>query len=126
MRYEILGYVDQYYKKDMYLAVYEIGLEPLNDPNMWPKVSAYPLLPPPYRKMPGRLKVKRRKAPQEDPKRPGNLTRHGMQMKCQHCFAIGHNKRGCPKKDQPAAVRPPKVKCYLINGILLLLYEFYQ
>ncbi|XP_010691905.1 uncharacterized protein LOC104905154 [Beta vulgaris subsp. vulgaris] len=68
----------------------------------WTKVD-YPLQPPPIKIGPGRPRKNRIKDPHEDPKKPGKLTRHGVEMHCSVCKGKGHNKRRCPNKDSAAA-----------------------
>ncbi|XVE70366.1 hypothetical protein DITRI_Ditri10aG0066900 [Diplodiscus trichospermus] len=92
--------------KSLYFEVDKHSLEPLNGLKMWPKDIAAPLLPPPYKKMPTRPKKNRKKAFDEEPKQPSVTKRFGMQMTCQHCLGIGHNKKACPKIDHLAAPRP--------------------
>ena len=40
------------------------------------------LLPPPIKLGPSRPRKNRKKSAHEDPKKPGKLTRHGLQMSC--------------------------------------------
>ena len=37
------------------------GIEPINGKSIWPKVTAEPVHPPPFRKMPERPKINRKK-----------------------------------------------------------------
>ncbi|KAL2943025.1 AdoMet-dependent rRNA methyltransferase spb1 [Bienertia sinuspersici] len=55
-----------------------------------------------------RPRKNRIKDPYENPKKPGSLTRHGIEMTCSICQAKGHNKRRCPNKDN--ATEQPKQK----------------
>ncbi|KAL2939941.1 Prohead core protein protease [Bienertia sinuspersici] len=54
----------------------------------------------------GRPRKNRRKDPFEDPKRPGKLSKHGMEMTCSVCNNKGHNKRRCPNKDRAEPTQP--------------------
>src|SRR5688572_27218563 len=70
------------------------------------------LYPPPTKIGLGRPRKSRFKSPHEDPKHPGRLTKHGVQMTCTLCKSIEHNKRKCPEKgnvqDQPP--QPKKLR----------------
>ena len=104
MRQNVDDYVDEYFKRGMYLNSYYLAIEPINGRSMWPEVSGDPIHPPPFKKMPGRPKISRKKSIDEirtDPKDPTKLSRHGIRMKCTICNEYGHNKRGCHKKDNP-------------------------
>lgn len=75
----------------------------------WPRVESK-LDPPPIKVGPGRPRKNRIRDPFEDPKRPGTLTRHGMEMTCSLCSKKGHNKRGCPDKGTAVPQEPPPKK----------------
>ena len=101
MKHSVEDYVDDFFKKDRYLNAYCYALVPLNGPSMWQEINENPVLPPPFRKMPGRPKVTRKKAPEENQNANRNkLSRHGVSMRCKLCFELGHNKRGCLRKDE--------------------------
>lgn len=101
MKHTLEDYVDDYFKKEAYLKCYSYALEPLNGLTMWQEINEAPVLPSPFRKMPGRPKVTRKKSADEkqNPRDPNKLSRHGVSMRCTLCFEIGHNKRGCPHTD---------------------------
>ncbi|XP_076883263.1 uncharacterized protein LOC143531979 [Bidens hawaiensis] len=61
--------------KEKYLKSYQFTIPPLPSEKYWPIVD-YPIDPPPIKAMPGRPKNNRKRDPHEDPKRPGNLTKH--------------------------------------------------
>ncbi|XP_042046763.1 uncharacterized protein LOC121792753 isoform X2 [Salvia splendens] len=64
-------FVDVYYIVSRYLEGYKVGLEPIRGQRMWPEVEETIVKPPVIRRMPGRPKKKRRRAPEEkDPKCP--------------------------------------------------------
>ncbi|XP_042024119.1 uncharacterized protein LOC121771406 [Salvia splendens] len=72
---------------------------------MWPEVEETIVKPPVIRRMPGRPKKKRRRAPEEkDPKCPQKKKRTGVQMTCQNCHQQGHNSRSC--KNDPVEKIP--------------------
>ena len=90
-------YIDPWYSKDKYLASYQYSMEPAKGRSMWPKTNMPPLLPPEVNKVAGRLKICRRKDP-EEPKKSEQLSRRGAIMTCSICSETGHNKKGCPNK----------------------------
>ncbi|CAH9134895.1 unnamed protein product [Cuscuta epithymum] len=92
-------YVHDYYKKDTYMKAYNGFIPPCSGERHWPR-KELPLDPPPIKIGPGRPRKNRRKDPHEDPKRPGKLTKHGMEMTCSICKSKQHNKRKCPDKDK--------------------------
>ena len=94
-------YVSDWYKRDTYLKAYTNSIPPCVGERHWTKVD-YPLLPPPIKIGPGRPRKNRIKDPHEDPKKPGKLTKHGVEMHCSACKGKGHNKRRCPNKDSAA------------------------
>ncbi|XP_050204899.1 uncharacterized protein LOC126677837 [Mercurialis annua] len=108
MRFDVCDYVDGWYKKEKYQEAYRFSLQPINGINMWPNVEGFDILPPPYKKLPGRPKKNRRKDPDEEPKKNPRYARKGVAMTCQHCLNEGHNKRACPNKDQAPVDRPAK------------------
>lgn len=61
IKYNVEDCVNPYYNKRMYLTCYENAIEPINGPNMWPKLVGTPILPPEYKKMPRRPKKNRKK-----------------------------------------------------------------
>ena len=66
--------------------------------------------PPPIKIGPGRPRKSRIKSAHEDPKKPGKLTRHGMQMTSAICKSTAHNKQNCPEKGKVADLTPPPIK----------------
>ncbi|KAL2925707.1 AT-hook motif nuclear-localized protein 27 [Bienertia sinuspersici] len=98
-------YVHDYYKKETYLKAYSGSIPPVEGERHWPKVGLQ-LDPPPIKIGPGRPRKNRRKDPFEDPKRPGKLSKHGMEMTCSVCNNKGHNKRRCPNKDRAEPTQP--------------------
>ncbi|RYR78696.1 hypothetical protein Ahy_A01g003552 [Arachis hypogaea] len=63
-----------------------------------------------FRKPIGRPKLSRNKAGDESRKNGplSKLSRAGQQQKCSYCFALGHNKRTCPRKRKNAAPQAKK------------------
>ncbi|KAL2902051.1 Antiviral helicase SKI2 [Bienertia sinuspersici] len=91
---------DHYNKVGQYLqaikdSTYGGAIPPIEGERHWSGVLL-PLDPPPIKIGPGRRRKKRIKDPYENPKKPGKLTKHGIEMTCQKCKRKGHNKRKCP------------------------------
>lgn len=77
---------------------------------MWPIVDGAFTLLSKYKKMPGRhKKIEKKERFEEENTTQRSLSKAGMQMTYQYYLENGHNKRACPRKDQPPAERPPKV-----------------
>ncbi|XP_057248313.1 uncharacterized protein LOC130590266 [Beta vulgaris subsp. vulgaris] len=102
-------YVDEAYRREAYLTAYGGSIPPCEGERFWPRVEC-DLDPPKIKVGPGRPRKNRIRDPYEDPKKPGVLTRHGMQMTCTNCNEKGHNKRGCPRKDSAVQQQPPTKK----------------
>ncbi|KAL2921197.1 Transposase for insertion sequence element IS905 [Bienertia sinuspersici] len=98
-------YVDQCYTKEVYLQCYSYPVPVIEGERHWPIIERN-LAPPPIKIGPGRPRKNRIKDPFENPKKPGHLTRHGMEMTCKLCNKKGHNKRGCPDKDTAVPPKP--------------------
>ncbi|XP_057808518.1 uncharacterized protein LOC131022996 [Salvia miltiorrhiza] len=108
MEHDPASYVNEYYTIEQYKQAYSFGLEPLNGERLWPQVEGYVVKPPSIRKMPGRPKLKRKRAAHEvDPVNPNKLRRHGQKITCKNCGQVGHNSRGCKNK---TVVKVPKDK----------------
>ena len=105
-RFDVSAFVDRCYTKEAYLEAYSGSIPPLAGDRYWPKMNTT-LLPPPIKLGPGRPRKNRRKSAHEDPKKPGKLTRHGLQMSYRVCGLPGHNKRKCPDKD---TIREPSTQ----------------
>lgn len=101
---EAENFVDDCYNRDVYLKTYGGSIPAIEGERHWPRVEC-DLNPPPIKVGPGRPRKNRIRDPFEDPKRPGTLSKHGMEMTCTLCQVKGHNKRGCPKKKE---ILPPE------------------
>ncbi|KAL0375011.1 UNVERIFIED_CONTAM: hypothetical protein Sradi_3416800 [Sesamum radiatum] len=115
MGYKPEDYVDECYKKTVFLKTYSHLMMPLHGPEEWPQSDKKPLLPPVIERMPGRPKKQdRQKAPQELEElkqkskmkkvevtncgeKIGKLGRQGLKMTCKICGVPGHNSRTCPQ-----------------------------
>ncbi|RYR08449.1 hypothetical protein Ahy_B05g076141 [Arachis hypogaea] len=98
--FELENYVNKCYRKQTYVDCYQHVIYPLNGPNLWSRTENDDVLPPVFRKPIGRPKLRRNKTGDE-PRNNGplsKLARTGQQQKCSYCFALGHNKRTCPRK----------------------------
>ncbi|KAI5447485.1 hypothetical protein KIW84_015080 [Lathyrus oleraceus] len=60
-------FADDYYSKDTYEKCYGYNVSPINGQDMWPEVDMEEMLPPSYKRGPGRPKKLRRREPDEDP-----------------------------------------------------------
>ena len=58
-------YVSEWYSKEIYLNSYNFTMSTLNGKKFWPKSTEPPTKPPSFKKMPGRLKVNRKKEEHE-------------------------------------------------------------
>ncbi|KAL6558613.1 hypothetical protein OROMI_018963 [Orobanche minor] len=101
------AYVHYYYTVQRYLEAYKYVIEPLVGEEMWPEAEGYQVKPPTVRKLSGRPKKVRRRAPEEDPKNPNKLRRFGLVMTCMNCQQKGHNSATCKNEKVP---KPAKGK----------------
>ncbi|XP_012079003.1 uncharacterized protein LOC105639532 [Jatropha curcas] len=86
MRHNLLSYLDEYLHKEAYMKTYQYGLTPFIGEDMWAIVDEPPILPPEFKKKPGRLKTTRIRADDEELKisSTGKISKKVVQMKCQH------------------------------------------
>ncbi|RYR28066.1 hypothetical protein Ahy_B01g052167 [Arachis hypogaea] len=97
---DVKNYVNKCYRKETYVDCYQHVIYPLNGPNLWSRTENDDVLPPVFRKPIGLPKLSRNKT-SDEPRNNGSLSklsRTGQQQKCSYCFALGHNKRTCPRK----------------------------
>nr|GEY16318.1 hypothetical protein [Tanacetum cinerariifolium] len=87
-----------------WFEAYQFSIKPVYGSNMWKKQNKQPLFLPIIRRMPGRQKKNRIKAPGES---NTQVSRVGRQMTCNNCYEKGHNKRA---RDKELVPKPPKVK----------------
>nr|KAJ0193822.1 hypothetical protein LSAT_V11C800417780 [Lactuca sativa] len=62
----VKDYVAVWFKTSVFESFYRYPVKPINGANMWPDVQYDPILPPRRKRMPGRLKVNRRKCPTDN------------------------------------------------------------
>ncbi|CAN1339465.1 hypothetical protein LINPERPRIM_LOCUS38499 [Linum perenne] len=112
MRYDFKGYVNEWYSVQLAKKAYTKGIPPLPGREDWIEVDGLPVLPPPYRVMPGRPKKNRRKEPGEVLTRPSRtgvgtmMRKTGAVMHCSRCGQSDHNVRGCKKTAEEVAALP--------------------
>ncbi|RYR25595.1 hypothetical protein Ahy_B02g059409 [Arachis hypogaea] len=89
---DVKNYVNKCYRKETYVACYQHVIYPARTEND-------DVLPPVFRKPIGHPKLSRNKTGDE-PRNNGPLAKLSRteQQKCSYCFALGHNKRTCPRK----------------------------
>nr|KYP63698.1 hypothetical protein KK1_018277 [Cajanus cajan] len=88
-------YVHRYYLRETYVKCYDQTISPINGPDKWPRVEEEEILPPLFKRGPGRSKMLRRKETDEDPA-PTKFKRTNTKFKCSRCHSIGHTIRKCP------------------------------
>jgi len=85
--------VDDYYSRATYERCYSYSVSAINGQDMWPVVDAEEMLPPTYKKGPGRPKKLRRREPDE--LEPKHHKRQVSKYRCTKCGEFGHNRRCC-------------------------------
>ncbi|KAL2243683.1 UNVERIFIED_CONTAM: hypothetical protein Sindi_0486300 [Sesamum indicum] len=100
-------YVDDFYKKTVYLKVYNDMIHAVPGAQDYIKTSFQPFKPPKIKKKRGRPKKLRRKGPNE--LQSNTSTRKGLTHTCSKCLQIGHNKGSCKNEIHP------KSKLFKVN-----------
>ena len=96
---EPIHYVASCYSKETYLSTYAHFIQPMNNMKMWSTSNNPIVKPPKIRKLPGRpVKVRRKEA--DESRKTGKLSKRGVVMTCSKYGKQGHNKRGCPTRNQ--------------------------
>ncbi|XP_058749183.1 uncharacterized protein LOC131622170 [Vicia villosa] len=103
-------FVDSCYHRDKYAICYSFAISPINGEEMWPEVEADPIMPPMYKRGPGRPKKLRIRECGEEGARRRRLP--GVSYRCTICDKFGHNAQTCKSTTQnPNALkRKKKVK----------------
>uniref|UniRef100_A0A2N9J1P5 CCHC-type domain-containing protein n=1 Tax=Fagus sylvatica TaxID=28930 RepID=A0A2N9J1P5_FAGSY len=101
----IEDFVHSCYNMTSFALAYEPCVLPINGPDLWPQSNRDTILPPPYRKQPGRPK-KRRRREHDEPRNTYRVPRIHAPGKCRKCGEVGHNKRSC-KNDPTNETAPP-------------------
>ncbi|XP_058781960.1 uncharacterized protein LOC131656219 [Vicia villosa] len=102
------NYVSEYYHKNTYERCYSEVITPLNGQNKWPKTSDPVILPPMYKRGPGRPKKLRRREPDEANQHKWQRT--NTSHRCKTCQELGHNARTCKKNKQIVLVPSENVR----------------
>ncbi|XP_058773017.1 uncharacterized protein LOC131647121 [Vicia villosa] len=109
-------FVHECYTRDKYALCYGAAVSPINGRDMWPEVETEELLPPTYKKGPGRpRKLRIRETGEEGARR----RLPGVSYRCTRCDKIGHNVKSCKsKKQDPNALKRKKKKqpCATTDG----------
>ncbi|KAL2933675.1 Replication protein E1 [Bienertia sinuspersici] len=88
-------FINPCYNKEKYIKPYASPIPPIEGERHWPRTE-FDLNPLAIKMGLGRRRKIRRKQPFEGSKRPGNPTKHGMEITYSSCKGKGQNKRGCP------------------------------
>ncbi|XP_058749639.1 uncharacterized protein LOC131622610 [Vicia villosa] len=102
------NYVSEYYHKSTYERCYSEVITTLNGQNKWPKTSDPVILPPMYKRGPGRPKKLRRREPDEANQHKWQRT--NTSHRCKKCQELGHNARTCKKNKQIVLVPSENVR----------------
>jgi hypothetical protein len=101
------NFVDDYYTRDAYEKCYSYSITPINGEDMWPDVETEEMLPPSYKRGPGRPKKLRRRGADEESYR-------SRIYKCTICGDPSHNRRGCKSTTiDPNAAKRQVIVCVL-------------
>ncbi|XP_058767340.1 uncharacterized protein LOC131641032 [Vicia villosa] len=100
-------FVHEYYTRDRYAMCYGFAISPINGIDMWPEVESEELLPPKYKKGPGRpRKLRIRESGEEGARR----RLPGVSYRCTKCDKVGHNVKTCKSKRQNQSAMKRKKK----------------
>src|ERR1051325_2709310 len=102
-------YIPDYYRKSRYLQVYKPVIFPVNGSNLWVTTEYPDVMPPKFRKMPGRPKKRRNLEQGELDGTDKKMRRTGFIVKCSRCKKVGHNKLTCkvPSTSQTTTTQVP-------------------
>ncbi|XP_058755786.1 uncharacterized protein LOC131629000 [Vicia villosa] len=103
---KIDDYVPEYYRKSRYMQVYQPVIFPVNGSNLWERTEYPDVLPPKFRKMPGRPKKRRNLEQGELDGTDRKMRRTGFIVKCSRCKKQGHNKLTCKVPSTTAQAAP--------------------
>lgn len=105
-------FVDECYSRDKYKICYGYAVSPINGQDMWPEVESEVLLPPMYKKGPGRpRKLRIRESGEEGARK----RLPGVSYRCSKCDKFGHNSQSCKSKTQDPNGLKRKVQFCLLK-----------
>ncbi|XP_058769018.1 uncharacterized protein LOC131642868 [Vicia villosa] len=109
-------FVDHCYCRDKYAICYSFSISPINGEEMWPEVQSDPIIPPMYKRGPGRPKKLRIRECGEDGARRRRFP--GVSYRCTKCDKFGHNAQTCKSttQDPNALKRKRKMKVEVQSG----------
>ncbi|XP_058739607.1 uncharacterized protein LOC131611723 [Vicia villosa] len=93
--HEVDDYIPDYYRKSIYVEFYKPVIFPVNGSNLWVRTEYPDVMPPTYRKMPGRPKKRRNLEQGEIDGSDRKMRRNGFIVSCSRCKKQGHNKLTC-------------------------------
>ena len=86
-------YVNDFFKKDMYLETFKHTIYPVPGPEDWTRTDTQDIDPPVFRDKPGKKQTKRRKGKFEVPA-PRDSSRMAS-ITCSNCKLVGHRYTNC-------------------------------
>nr|XP_045087319.1 skin secretory protein xP2-like [Aegilops tauschii subsp. strangulata] len=93
-------FVDDFFKKPMYLAAYSPIIYLVPGPDMWPRTDSLDIEAPVFKEHKGRAQTKRRKGQFEKPA-PKDTSRMAS-ITCSNCKKVGHRYTNCHDALKPA------------------------
>lgn len=110
-------FIDECYSRKKYVFCYGFSMSPINGYEMWHEVQSEELLPPLYKKGPGRPKKLRIREYGEDGAR---RRLSGVSYRCTKCDKLGHNVQSCKSKKQDPNALKIKVCCLFVQSCCLV------
>lgn len=77
-------YMSHWYREKTYMKAYQYMMQPVPGKILWTDTGKEEIVPPPYRKLPGRPKVNRKKD-KDETRKIGKLSKRGKVMRCRIC-----------------------------------------
>jgi hypothetical protein len=108
-------FVHECYSRKTYEACYSHNVSAINGQDMWPEVECEEMLPPIFKKGPGRPKKLRRREPGEASQTQGKYSRANTSYRCTTCNKFGHNARGCKSQTVDPEAQKRKVPYYFVH-----------
>jgi hypothetical protein len=106
------NYVNACYHTSTYLRIYGHLLQPTNGRELWLKAQGGIVLPPIFKKQPGRPNKQKRRKNSDEIKNPYKMKKAGYAHRCSSCHQVGHKKQSCKhgQSTGEAHSNPPKGK----------------